>query len=48
LAQHDRFAVEERAVAGEAANRLGDCWESMGEVGAAAAPDSDAFALLAG
>jgi len=33
---------------GEAANRLGDGREPIGEVCAAAAPDSDAFALLAG
>jgi hypothetical protein len=48
LAQHDRLAVGERAVAGEAANRLSEPCETIGEVGAAAAPDLDALALFAG
>jgi hypothetical protein len=48
LAQHDRLAVGERAVAGEAANHLSEPCETIGEVGVAAAPDLDALALFAG
>ena len=45
--QHDRFAVDHRLVRGEAANRLGDRREAIGEVRAAAAPDLGALAVFA-
>ena len=44
--QHDRLAVDQRHIAGEGANRLGDCWEPIGEVRAAAAPDVHQLKLL--
>ena len=46
--ERHRLAVDEGAVAGEAANRRGDSRESVGEVRAATALDLDALALLPG
>jgi hypothetical protein len=46
--EHDRLAVDQRPIHIETANRLGDRRKPVGEVRAAAAPDLDALALLAG
>jgi hypothetical protein len=46
--QRHRFAVDQRLGAAEAANHLGDPCKAIREVGAASAPDLDAFAVLKG
>lgn len=46
--KYDRLTVDHRLVHRQAANRIGDSGESIREVGAAAAPDLDALALLPG
>jgi hypothetical protein len=48
LPQDHRLAVDQRLVCREAARRLGDRREAIGEVRAASAPDPLALALLAG
>ena len=44
---HDRFAVDQRPVRLEAANRVGDRREPIGEIRAAATPDLRALAQFA-
>jgi hypothetical protein len=46
--EHDRLAIDEGPVHRQAANRLGDGRESIGEVRPASAPDLHPLALLAG
>jgi hypothetical protein len=46
--QHDCLDVNERHIRRQAANRLGDCREPIGEVRAASAPDVRQFEPFAG